>query len=64
MIDWNFVVAISCLAISIAMGIHMAYKNLQDTDRIQRNLEARRGYKREKNRRLARFYGIDLDKKD
>lgn len=62
--DWHFVLAISCLVISILMGIHLAWKNLHDTDRIQANLEARRAYKREKNRRLARFYGIDLDRKD
>ena len=64
MIDWQFVIAISCLLVSIAMGLHLAWKNLNDTERIQSNLEARRAYKREKNRRLAKFYGIDLDKKD
>ncbi len=58
------VIAISCLCIAAALGISLAYTNLKDEGRRERDLIARRAYKREKNRRLAKFYGIDLDKKD
>jgi len=63
MIDWHFVLAISCLLGAIVLGLSLAWHNARDTKRQEANLEARRAYKREKNRRLARFYGIDLDKK-
>lgn len=62
--DWNFILALSCLIAVAAIGLHLAWRNVNDAERIQANLEARRAYKREKNRRLARFYGINLDKKD
>lgn len=64
MVDPQFALALSCLIICAGMGMRMAWKNLHDTERIEKQLEARRAYKREKNRRLARFYGIDLDRKD
>lgn len=62
--DVQFVIAMSCLGTAILIGLSLAWTNAHDTKRIQANLEARRAYKREKNRRLAKFYGIDLDKKD
>lgn len=62
--DSGLILSLTCLFVSAALGIHLAWKNLNNTERIQANLEARRAYKREKNRRLARFYGIDLDKTD
>ncbi len=58
----DFLIAVGCLVLAAGLGISVAVANLKDTERIQRNLDARREYKREKNRKLARFYGIPYDK--
>ncbi len=59
---WDFYIAMGCLLGAIILGLSLAYTNANDTERQERNLEARRAYKKEKNERLRRFYG--LDKKD
>ncbi len=58
----EMVIALSCLGVAIILGISVAVHNVRDTARIERNLEARREFKKEKNRRLAKFYGIPYDK--
>lgn len=62
MIDWHFVVAMSCLLAAIILGISLAIANAKDEGRRERALAARREYKKEKNRRLAKFLGIPYDK--
>lgn len=58
----DFYIAIGCMLGAIVLGLSLAWANVHDEKRIQFNLEARRAYKKEKNERLRRFYG--LDKKD
>lgn len=57
--DSGLCIALGCLFSVIVLGISVAIKNLGDTERIERNLEARRAFKKEKNERMRRFYGLD-----
>lgn len=50
--DWNAVIAISCLCVAIGIGLLMAFHNVNDEERIKRNLEARRAFKKRKNAML------------
>lgn len=59
---WDFYLAMGCLLGTIVLGISLAISNCNNAERVQANLEARRAYKKYKNERLRRFYG--LDKKD
>jgi hypothetical protein len=53
--------SIGCLALAIIFGIALTNHNLKMLrENKQERLEARRAYKKRKNRALAKFYGITL----
>lgn len=60
MADW--ILPVSCIALSAALGISLSISNLSDKEARQARLEARREFKKEKNRRLAKALGIPYDK--
>jgi hypothetical protein len=63
-VDWHALVGIGSLVTAWCLGYSMALQNLKDEKRREANLIARKAYKREKNKRMAAFYGIDYRPKD
>jgi len=58
--DIQAIIAIGCLASAWALGAYLARKNLKELTRTRpERVAARRRFKRVKNMKLARFYGID-----
>lgn len=60
--DHGLALCLSCLFIATIVGMNLSVSNLRNTARIEENLRIRREYKRKKNRRMAKFYGIPYDK--
>ena len=62
MVDVQACLAVGCLVLAYLLGLSLAIQNLKMLAKTRpERVAARRRYKRIKNIKLARFYGIDYN---